>query len=192
MPLSPFLLFQFALRLPMIQCVWGEGALARQHRLRWGGFMIKMVDIVLSAGVGRGQEEKVGVSTPMLFFRRFVHRQTFTESLLVGFFCLFFFFVQVRCHLSLCVKTLQRCSFLKQPSASFHPSGPFFPLLVSCFVFSFLFIYVSSATALLVCQPTPLHIHRCRDPVLPKGINEVHFILPVWVVLMDRATSVSG
>ena len=33
-----------------------------------GGVMIKMVDILLSEGVGRRQQEKVSVSTRMLFF----------------------------------------------------------------------------------------------------------------------------
>lgn len=53
----------------MIQCVFVVGGFGPSAQMTYGGgVMIKMVDIILSAGVGRRQEEKVRVSTLMLFF----------------------------------------------------------------------------------------------------------------------------
>lgn len=44
------------------------GGFGPSAQMTYGGVMIKMVDIILSGGVGRRQEEKVKVSTLMLFF----------------------------------------------------------------------------------------------------------------------------
>lgn len=57
----------------MIQCVCvcacgGRVWSVSTDDTRGGGVMIKMVDIILSGGVGRRQAEKVRVSTLMLFF----------------------------------------------------------------------------------------------------------------------------
>lgn len=62
----------------MIQCVCGGRvrSVSTDDRrvvmvvmvvVKGGGVMIKMVDVILSEGVGRRQEEKVRVSTLMLF-----------------------------------------------------------------------------------------------------------------------------
>lgn len=50
-----------------VRVVGGFG-LSAQMTHEGGGVMIKMVDIILSGGVGRRQAEKVRVSTLMLFF----------------------------------------------------------------------------------------------------------------------------
>ncbi len=91
-------------------CVWWEG-LVCQHR-HTGGVVVKMVDIMVSEEVGRRQEEKATVSALMLVSHWSVH---------------------------VCLPTVYLCSaqvseenvsLFKQPSVSFHPSGPYFPGIV--------------------------------------------------------------
>lgn len=90
---SLFLICPLVTHDSMCVCVVGGFGPSAQMTYGGGKVMIKMVDVTLSEGVGRRQEEKVRVSTLMLFFLGPVSSAVYWE-----FIC-----VQLRCHSSFCV-----------------------------------------------------------------------------------------
>lgn len=153
----------------MIQCVCVVGGFEPSAQMTYG-VMINMVDVPLSEGVGRRQEEKVAVSTLMLFVlgpvgsHAAVHRE---------FIC-----VQLRCHRLFAFMLLKQVRLIRksldtqQLHLNFRPCRPYFP-----FVFSFLFLDTNSSSA------SPLYSYcRPRGLIQPSGINKVHFILPVGLI----------
>ena len=97
----------------------------------------------------------------------------FSSGSLAHFLC-----VQLRCRSSFCVFVLPlRNSLDIQAAVCQRPSQQAGSLSV-------LYFNLCSLTpSRLVLQPTPLCLSCRRDPIPPRGIDEVHFILPcgpVW------------
>lgn len=112
-----------------------------------------------------------------------VHTQLSADS----FIC-----AQLRCHLSFCVWTVCCWSLLGRKNAffkeslqksqqrycRFHPSRSYFSWY--CILINVLWLHLAWFFSLRLC------FHCCLDLILPLGINKVHFILPVWVVLITE------
>lgn len=174
--------FLFVLWLPMIQCVWWEG-LVHQHSWHEGSWSRwSALSCLRELNVGWKRRSRCRLWC-CFSSGGCVHTQLSADS----FIC-----AQLRCHLSFCVWTVCCWSLLGRKNAffkeslqksqqcycRFHPSRSYFSWY--CILINVLWLHLAWFFSLRLC------FHCCLDLILPLGINKVHFILPVWVVLITE------